>query len=306
MPKEDNNVSDIEKEAISIVKEEVAAWEHGTSFVTEKIAFQMRDVIRTNRKNYYGIFDNPFDPITKRRKIWIPLTESIVESVVKNIDLDTKDVNLRAKPGGSIGMAEIARPLVTNALDIMKFGEDLDDGLRDLAIDGTFVWKTLDGDNQYAVKRSTVDLLNCFIDPTARSIQDAYRFTERSFMTEQEVKQMKGWVNTEGVVGTVNLNVNDASYNVSSNNVGRTTKQVDVWEMWGKIPKWLITDNKEDVEEIDGRIVVSGLSSDKNNLVHLIQENKTKDASGKVIKPYEEAWYTRVPGRWHGRGIEKK
>lgn len=288
--------SDLEQEAISLVNLEKSSWEDATAFITEKVAFQMRNLIRQLRKNFWGVFDEPTDPTTKRKKIWIPLTESLIDAVVKNIDLDTKDINFRAKKPESIGLTNIVRHIVMNYLDRLGFGEYLDEFEKTLAIDGTAVWKTVSykEDGEWCVKILPVDLLNIYIDPTARSIAEAYRFTERSLMTESQVKA-QDWINTEGIEGTVGLNPTDSLQKFSQTS---TSKFIDVWELWGKIPKSLITGGKEK-EEVEGHIIVSGLDSPGKERVHLIEENKGK-------RPYEEAWYSRVPGRWYGRGIAEK
>lgn len=291
-----------EQEAIDIVKSEKENWEDASAFVTEKVAFQMRNLIRQLRKNYWGVFDVPNDPTTGRKKIWVPLTESIVESIVKNIDLDTKDINFRAKKVEAIGYTSIIRNKVRQILDEMMFGEILDKTERQFGIDGTAVWKILpikdeNGNNSVDIRQ--VDLLNCYIDPTAESIQKAYRFTERSLMTEDEVKSMKGWKNTEGIQGTYNLSPTESRLNLTTTSSGTTgtsgSKFVDVWEMHGKIPEYLITGNKEDTKEVDARIVVSGLDSQGKERWHIIEKTKG-------LKPYEELWYKKVPNRWYGRG----
>lgn len=299
MPK---HYSDIEREALNIVREEKESWTESVAFVTEKVAFDVRNLIRLLRKNYWGVFNTPEDPITRRKKTWIPLTESLVETAVKNIDLDTKDINFRAKKRDAVGLTHLVRSVVKNNLDEIYFGETLDEMERNLAIDGTAVWKTLekkDKDGRTIMDIRYVDLLNCYIDPTSRSIQEAYRFTERALMNPEEVKAMKGWINTEGLQGNTFLSRNDAD--LLSANALQSGNYVDVWELWGRIPKYLITGNEKDrEEEVEGHIVVSGLEKQGDSRVHLIEENK------KAIKPYEEAWYTRVSGRWYGRGIAEK
>ena len=136
------SLKDLEQEAVGLVSQEKNNWETGTVFVTDKVTFRMRDLIREARKNYWGVFNKPTDPTTGRKKTFVPLTESIVESSVKNIDLDTKDITLRAKPGGSVGLTDLARNFVKNKLDEIYFGEILDEMERTLAIDGTAVWHT--------------------------------------------------------------------------------------------------------------------------------------------------------------------
>lgn len=299
MPKGTLATTEIEQHALELVVREKATWEDATAFITDRVAFQMRNLIRTLRKNFWGVFDTEKDPTTGRKKIWIPLTESFVDSVVKNIDLDTKDINFRSKHPKAIGLTSVVRSIVRNALDKMNFGEYLDEFEKTLAIDGTAVWKTIESknhENEKCVKILPVDLLNIYIDPTARCIQEAYRFTERSLMTQEEVKSMD-WMNTEKVVATTGHNPSDSNYGTA--NV-TTSKFVDVWEMWGKIPKSLITGKKSDeTEEVDGHIIVSGLEKSGSELVHLIEKYDG-------LKPYEEAWYSRVPGRWYGKGVAEK
>lgn len=296
---------EIETQAVGIVQREVKAWADATAFITEKVAFQMRNLIRQCRKNYWGIFDEPNDPVTGRPKIWPPLTESQVEAVVKNIDLDTKDINFVAKKPSAIAVTAVIRNIVKNELDDIGFGEKLDDLERRLAIDGTAVWKTApdkDEDGSHHIKVTPVDLLNVYIDPTAESIAKAYRFTERSLMTIEEIKKEKGWLNTEGMTtasASPNLSRTDDLLNGSIATVSNTNKYKDVYELWGWIPKSLITGEEEDKDiEVEGHIIVSGIDS-KDTRCHLVEENKEK-------RPYEEAWYTRVPGRWYGKGIAEK
>jgi len=297
------SLSDIEKQAIEITRKEKTAWQNSVSFITEKVAFNMPNLIRQCRKNYWGVFDEQYDPVSGRQKIWIPLTESQVDAVVKNIDLDTKDINFRAKHAGAIGMTTVIRNAVKNELDEMGFGQELDDLERRCAIDGTAVWKTTevkDEDGDHCVKVSQVDLLNIYIDPTTPSIKEAYRFTERSLMTVEEIQGMTGWINTKEMVGSSNLSRTDSYIDMSASVPASTSKYVDVYEMWGQIPKYLITGNEDDKSiDVEGHVIVSGLETAGKERCHLIETNNGE-------RPYEECWYIRVPGRWYGRGIAEK
>ena len=50
---------DIEGQAIEIVKTEKVRWEVATAFITDRVSFKMRNLIRIFRKNYFGIFARP-------------------------------------------------------------------------------------------------------------------------------------------------------------------------------------------------------------------------------------------------------
>lgn len=298
---------DLEARAISIVKDEKIRWELATAFVTPRVNFKMRQLIRILRKNYYGVFDEPTDPMTGQEKVWYPLTEINVEAVVKNIDLDQKDIGFRAKTPDSYGITDITRAFVKDKLDKLYFGQKLDDFERSLAIDGTAVWKTIEQNGKMLIL--PVDILNVYIDPTTPSIQEAYRFTERSLMFPEEILAMNGWINTEGVEANVTegLPRTDPFWMNRTMQFNSNVKMVDVYELWGKIPKSLITGEAiDDTEEVEGRIVCSNIDSPGKERLHLIELNTKTDAEGNYLKPYEECWYTRVPNRWYGRGVAEK
>ncbi len=291
--------SPLEQEAIRIVKEEVSNWGIASAFVTERISFNMRNLIRQLRKNYWGVFDTPDDPTTGREKIWIPLTESTVEAVVKNIDLDQKDINFRAKKKESIGLTQIIRAIVKNKLDQIFFGEYLDQLERQLAIDGTVVWKTYsykDEKGKTCTEIRNVDLLNFYIDPTAECIAKS-DIVERAVLTVDEFKSMPGLINKELIVGEANLNPLDGDQRATFA-TDKMPKFVEVFERWGKMPLYLITGKEDDRKEfINGKMLFSRTGN--SWAVHQIEKTDEN-------KPYQEAWYTRVAGRWYGKGIAEK
>jgi len=302
--KANNKLSDrdIKAQAASIVSTEKNEWHNSTVWITDKVAFNMREVIKTVRKNYWGVFDKPQDPQTGRDKTFIPMTESIVEATVKNIDIDQKDIQFMAKKPNKVLETRLVRNYVKNKLDKQGFGELLNDMERRLAMDGTAVWKIVKDigkDGKKIPKIINVDLLNFYIDPTATTIQETDAVIERSIMTPEEVKLMPDWVDTGDIEGTENVDKNNAIDSEIRASGGGETKLVVILERWGLMPKYLITGNPEDEEQIEGRIVVSE-GDNGTYTTHLIEENK----DGK--KPYEEAWLTRVPGRWYGRGQGEK
>ena len=298
--------TDIENAAITIVDRERTNWEDAVRYVTERVGFRMRNLIRVLRKNYWGVFDEPLDPQSKREKTWVPLVRTLVEDVVKNIDLDQKDLQFRALNQNAYAVTDVTRAYVQQYLTDMFFGEILDETERQLAIDGTVVWKTWE-ENGKMVRR-TVDLLHIYIDPAEKSIQDAFRFTERALMTPDEIAGMTGWMNRDGITGSQSLSKNDIRYGSQTIGMPTTGKFVDVWEMWGKIPKKLITGDfkADDADDyVDGHIIVSGLEAGDKR-VHLIEVNNNKDKFGHVIKPYEEARMAKIAGRWYGLGIAER
>lgn len=314
MAKKTNIQKEIEAKCIAIVDQERVNWEEAVSFITPKVAFRMRELIRILRKNYWGVFDTPVDKNTSREKLWLNMAMSIVETWVKNIDMDTKDINFRALTEGGLKITELTRLAVKTYLDKMYFGETLDSDERTVLIDGTVVWKTWEdrSTGKPVLKRRTVDLLNFYIDPTEDNIQSAYRITERALIIASDLTRMSGWMNTTDAKGAVlpgSQILNRADGSRRSNFGTRMTGDYrDVWETWGKIPRWLVTGDKKAEnadDEIEGHIVISGLEAPEPTL-HLVEENKNKDSLGATIKPYEEWRAAKITGRWYGLGVVER
>lgn len=278
---------------IGIVQEEVTRYQDGQYWITDKVAFNMREMIREFRKNYWGIYDVPVDPITKREKMWVPMTRTLCDAVRKSVNPDPKDVRFRSTDPDYVHITHIVRGAVRRYLYKTYFNFSLNQLITGLVIDGTQVWKTYESDGN--IVRKEIDLLNVSIDPKAESIQQAYRFTERSLLTKSEVAAMD-WEHKDDFHTKTQLSAEKGGQSTLQGEYG------DVYEMWGKVPKKYITLNDEDEGEIDAHVVVSGFDSGQV-LFHLAEENKTKDTEGTIIKPYEEAWYLKVPGRWYGVGI---
>jgi len=299
----------IEQEAIAIVDRERVNWEDAVSFITPKVGFRMRELVRICRKNFWGIFDSPVDKNTNREKIWIGLIMSTVETWLKNVDMDQKDIGFIARNNKGYEITELTRLVVKDYLDRMYFGEIIDADERTVLIDGTVVWKTWEDNStgKPVMKRKTVDLLNFYIDPTEENIQTAYRVTERAILLPEQIESMDGWWNTDDLVGSQIISKVDGSRR--SNFGTRTTGEFrDVWEMWGKIPRWMTTGDiksKDSKDEIDGHIIVSGFEAGEI-VCHLVEENTRKDKFGNVIKPYEEWRASKIAGRWYGLGVAER
>ena len=284
----------IEGITLDICLKEKTAWDTSFAFVTRKVAFSMREVLEQCRKNYWGVFDKPIDPVTGREKLWEHLTKVFVDFVVKNIDLDTKDINFKAKTEDAVYLTDAIRSIYRCKLDEIDFGEDLDIALRQLAIDGTIVWA-----NDDELKPRLVNLLNFGIDPTAFSIAEAHAVQERMLPTVSQFKKMarqKKWLNYEDVSGSKSLSNNDPQTSNTASNVTR----VELFRRRGMLPETCFTGDLKDFDkEVPAEV---WFSSEGNGLrLHAIERRKDNAKKG-----YEEAWFTRVWGRWYGEGVAER
>jgi hypothetical protein len=292
------NPTDEENKIIDIMKSEVSDWEDGRVFVTDKVSYKMLGsdgIIQKSRKNYLGKFDEEKDEVTDKKKIFVPLTEDMVETIVKNIDLDSADINIRATNPNGYSSATILRYLLSYFMKRTYFGEMLNEMLRLFCIDGTIILKTLKNYDKalkkQVVKSRIVDATNFFIEPTENNIQEAGAVIERNVLTLSEA-QSYPWMNLDCLQGSTDID----RLGIDSKITRTQIPYVEIYERWGELPKGCITGKEEDMDTwVPAIAIVSNLHS--KPVVHKILENK------KGIKPYEESRYRKIFGRWHGRGI---
>lgn len=282
-----------EEEAIELVKDEVGNWENQESFVTDKVAFMMSNVVKKCRKNYFGILDNPVDTATNRKKIFVPLTEYLVEQIVKSIDIDTKDIRVYAKNPGAIGIASIFRYVLKYYLDKIGFGKILNTVIRLTAIDGTCFVKTWKSGND--LKMRVIDRLNVMVDPSVNDLSET-PIIERHIVTLPEFRKMareNKWKNAEYVEGR---DVIDRT-GFDNMNQGAPTSEVpmvELFERYGWTPKCVLTGNEADEDEFFYGVTVVSNAKD-NPICHLVKEVKDH--------PYVAFKYKDIWNRFDGRGV---
>lgn len=288
--------TEAELEMIRIMKAEKTAWEDGEVFVTDRVAFVMRNVLKQARKNFFGIFDEPDDPVTGRKKIWVPLTEWVVENVVKNIDIDTKDIHVEPmKPEASVS-AEMFNFILRNKLEKAGFGKTLNANNQNIVIDGSGNLKAWKEDGQLKIVYQ--DSLHVIADPSVQCLDESPAIIEENILSLPEFREYKDWNNKEFVTGSKTV----SRYGIAEPSVSKSANSseipyVRVYERYGWSPKFVLTGAEDDRDEyIYTLSVVSEL--DGKPVVHVIKEVKNH--------PYQDFKFKDVLNRLLGRGIPEK
>ena len=288
--------TEAELEIIRIMKAEKTAWEDGEVFVTDRVAFVMRNVLKQARKNFFGIFDEPDDPVSGRKKIWVPLTEWVVENVVKNIDIDTKDIHVEPmKPEASVS-AEMFNFILRNKLEKAGFGKTLNANNQNIVIDGSGNLKAWKEDGQLKIVYQ--DSLHVIADPSVQCLDESPAIIEENILSLPEFIEYKDWNNKEFVTGSKTV----SRYGIAEPSVSKSANSsevpyVRVYERYGWSPKFVLTGNEDDRDEyIYTLSVVSEL--DGKPVVHVIKEVKNH--------PYQDFKFKDVLNRLLGRGIPEK
>lgn len=288
--------TEAELEMLRIMKAEKTAWEDGEVFVTDRVAFVMRNVLKQARKNYFGIFDEPNDPVTGRKKIWVPLTEWVVENVLKNIDIDTKDIHVEPmKPEASVS-SEMLNFILRNKLEKAGFGKTLNANNQNIVIDGSGNLKAWKEDGQ--LKITYQDSLHIIADPSVQWLDESPAIIEENVLSLPEFREYKDWKNKEYVTGSKTV----SRYGIAEPSVTKSANSseipyVRVYERYGWSPKFVLTGNDEDRDEYIYTLSVAS-ELDGKPVIHVIKEVKKH--------PYQDFKFKDVLNRLCGRGIPEK
>jgi hypothetical protein len=288
--------TDAEKEMLRIMLSEKSAWEDGEVFAIEKLSFIMRNIIKKARKNFYGVFDEEVDPVTQRKKIWVPLTEWVVENVIKNIDIDTKDIHVEPMKSESSVSAEFFNFILRNRLEKAQFGKTMNANNQNIVVDGMGFLKAWKENGE--LKITYQDRLHIIVDPAVSCADESPSIIEENVLSLPEFQQYTDWKNIDAVKGSKNV---DRS-GIAERGIGSTSREsevpyVRVYERYGYAPKFVLTgDEKDRGEYVYVLSVASEIDSDP--VIHKIKEVKKH--------PYQDFKFKEVLNRFDGRGIPEK
>lgn len=278
-----------EEEVLRIIKQEKTTWEDGNVWVTDKVQYIMNNVIKRSRKNYFGIFDEQKDPITGRDKIFIPMTEWTVESVAKNMDIDVKDINIKATTPEGYLKALVFRLILHNELVRINFGKTLNKWIKRACIDGTSILEAREVDDKLNI--GIIDRLDFICDPSVEELDNSNGIIIRNIFNKYEFDKL-GLENSKFV--TTTKTIDRTEMNGLSGNTQSEIPFVEVFVRYGYLPEYVKTGKEKDKEKyFYSKAIVSGLNG--TPIVHAVEEIKDNPFCVGKIKD--------VPNRFDGRGI---
>lgn len=315
------------KDIVSLVKNEKKNYEDASQ--------EIRNKIKKARQNYASEFSNP-KTTTGRIKTFIPMTRWEVDTITPKIFVNEKAVTVLPENEPSFRPAFIADKVLKYQIKQTRFSTEFRNSMYDLGIDGTNVWATFWNFEREVIDPKglsnkvkkffgkgpkpkvnvltdkigfrKLDLLDCYIDPIADSIQDAQSFIYRHTLPLEQVKRNRLYQNTGDVKG-FKSNVTDTYDSRSTRiwDIGKETMEheqpmVEVFERWGRFPlMWLTNKKKDEGVMIDGVITVADMTTGKPVLLRI-----DKNPFDHGMKPFEECWFQKKQGRWYGIGIGEK
>lgn len=236
----------------------------------------------------------------------------------KNIDIDTKDVQVSTDMERGYWLSWIVRSDLQEWMKNKKFGLLLNQLAEDLPRFGSVVWKKTMDENGDVVAVN-VDLRDLIVDQAASSLKDSQLIVERILMTPQAMQkkvELGVWdkEQVEKAIKSAGGNSKKEGYlqQTSTSSAGvysatDTIPLIDVYETWGwfpetKLPKNLLEELGVDPGKADPlkyhmvMVCCAGLDYGSSQAVLCAQLVDEEDF------PYLEFHMRRLPGRWLGLG----
>lgn len=127
----DPHVIDVMTQAASLIQFEKRAYEDANRSI--------KSSLKKAYKNYLGIFDQPYDSYTKRKKIFSPLTHDIVDSISKPVQITAKSIKFLPMTDESRGRAKVLNMLMPYFFQMMDFDKVIETFKHRVALLGTQV-----------------------------------------------------------------------------------------------------------------------------------------------------------------------
>jgi len=230
-------------------------------------------------------------------KYWIDIIQSRIDSEVKNIDFDTKDISLYSESLKDSGIMILLNLYLKEWLRDNEQGVEFNDFIEEGSGWGNVVFKKVkDGYEKVVLKDFYV------INQQAKYLTDT-PVIERHILTQSDLRAKNGvWKNVDEVIkncGNKGFTPVAGGYDEA-----KETKYYEVYERNGEV-------SVSTLKEIKGKKVLDG-DDDKYVLAKIICAGLSKsDGEGKYVlfaeeideMPYKEYHRGRYNGRWWRAGI---
>ncbi|HEC32910.1 MAG TPA: hypothetical protein ENI63_01460 [Candidatus Kaiserbacteria bacterium] len=276
-----------------------------TQFLTESVTIT-NNIKHSQSKllNRISLFENQVYPSGKfdsqgNYKYWYDIITTRIESEIKNIDFDTKDINVYSQIKNDELPVLIVNLKLKEYLRETGQAEEINSAIEEGSGWGNIVWKkTKEGYER-------VDLRNFYvINQSARTLNETPAI-ERHQLTAQDMRAKRDvWNNVDAVLEECKTKTYKTTTGTQEKET--TVPYYEVYERNGEI-------SVADFKEYQGETPSKG-DSDKYILAKVIGAGVKSTSSGADIKyimfaeeiknmPYEEYHRSRYKGRWFREGL---
>ena len=231
----------------------------------------------------------------KNYKLWIDISSPRIDSEVKNIDFDTKDILLYSDSKKDTGAMMLCNLELRKWLRKTGKAEEINDDVEQGSGWGNVVWKKIKGGYE------TVDLKNFYvINQTAKTLNDTPAI-ERHILTQSYLRTKKGvWKNIDEVIKSCGNKGFSATPQGTTEN--KETPYYEIYERNGEVSEAALFEAQgkaggDENKYVLAKIICAGLKMGSSEGKYVLFAKEIP------AMPYKEYHRGRWNGRWFRVGI---
>jgi hypothetical protein len=230
-------------------------------------------------------------------KYWVDVISPRIDSEVKNIDFDTKDIMLYSDSKADSGVMMLCNLALREWLRENGKAEEINDAVEEGSGWGNVVWKKIKGGYE------KVDLKNLYvINQTARTLEDS-PVIERHILTQSYLRTKKD-VWDKDIIDKIIKSCGNKSFSVIPQGVSenKETPYYEIYERNGEVSEATLFEAQgkkggDENKYVNAKIICAGLGQSKVGEKYVLFAKEMEGI------PYKEYHRGRYSGRWFRTGI---
>ena len=282
-------------EIYKIIEQEVDDYLHGTVPITKGYRFSQSAIVKRIVLYSNGIYTTGKIDSQGNYKYWFDIVSPRIDSEIKNIDFDTKNIIVWSDKRKDILPVFLVNAALQEWMRDNQQASQLNEAVEQGTSWGNVVFKKIkDGYEQ-------VDLRDFYvINQTAKTLEDS-PVVERHILTQSDLRAKKGvWENVEDVIK--NCGDKKIASRKDTNDETKQTPYYIIYERNGEVSEEVL---KEAMGEEGGnkdkymlaKIIVAGIKKGKKGEKYVLFAEEIKKM------PYKEYHRGRYKGRWLREGL---
>jgi len=292
------------KSIYSVINEFETDFDNNTVTIVDGYDFSQLDTVKKINRYYAGKFDSGNND-EFGRKFFYNFTKPRVKNAQKNIDIDTKNIELMAMKPEDYSRVWLLRRELELYMRDTHLGKKLNEITATLPKYGTCAVKRVGGEEIFEM----VDLRNFKNDMTASSLKNSWRLEEH-YYTPSELREKSGWDKDNIEKAIENFSTYRKENYVTTKDTLEeqmgNAKFIRVVELSAEMEEMYLTDNYDDKDIVPQMWIVvmpeatAGQKAEGEGLVLFSEKLTTKEYREKM---YKEVHYDKEVGRWLGYGV---
>lgn len=285
------------------IKTFLTTYSKGTLHITDKVKYDVRDVIEKVYRLRHGQYENPYFP-DGTKKLFYNLGFAISQTIYRNTDIDTKNINVRSLNGIGVKLLPLLKMVLQWYLKVTKLARNINEFRAELIDMGHVIEKVVNG------KPYIVNPLNIIVPPHVDSIQDS-GCVEATFLTwDQVMREKDNWEDKWDLIQEVHFN---------NQKIGEVYFTVYEQYTWGDPEGRDIEDPDYEDKKICIKYLDTGMqdttqaSSHNPNNWQTYEELERFECTDTILDtvtdeeitifPFKEQQFIKIKGRYWGFGV---